>query len=117
MNALNVLGCECAGDVCVDVDNGGGGDCDSSKRLPSRIHLLRRRMCLPVRTSTARTVTVPGCGCQGNACVGQNTPCTDTFELTKSDEDCSITATLSKAECCSCARVTVDVRGKTISEN
>jgi hypothetical protein len=111
----NVLGCECAGDVCVDVDNGGGGDCDSSNDCPPGFTCYGGE-CVACENFDCTDCDRPGCGCQGNACVGQNTPCTDTFELTKSDEDCSITATLSKAECCSCARVTVDVRGKTISE-
>ena len=51
-----------------------------------------------------------GCACVNNTCQGSPETCNDTITITKDDENCELTGTLTKNSCCSCSALTLDVK-------
>ena len=113
----SVLGCGCANDKCIDSDVACGNtscttsdDCDFGCACDEGI-------CKSCNNySCAECGVINGCGCSGVDCKGVETNCTDTFTITKSDTDCTLSAVLDKGESCACSPITVDIQGKRISQ-
>lgn len=109
----NVLGCSCSGGRCVDSD----AACQNAPCVISDDCAFGCTcddgVCKSCDNFTcAECGGLSGCACQGTTCLGQDESCLDTFELTKSNENCKLTAILNKQEDCACDALTVDVLGK-----
>lgn len=109
----DVLGCTCTAEGCVDSDN----PCNDAPCVTSEDCefgcTCDEGLCKSCSNfSCAECGTIAGCNCTGVECLGEDSDCTDTFILSKSDSSCSLTATLTKQESCACDPITVAVLGK-----
>jgi len=109
----NILGCGCANDVCIDSDVAcGNSPCVTSSDCAFGC-ACDDGVCKSCDNySCAECGGITGCGCTGVLCEGADTTCADTFEITKDDTVCELTATLSKGEECACSPLTVDIKTK-----
>jgi hypothetical protein len=112
----SVLGCGCANDKCIDSDiSCGNTPCTTSDDCGFGC-TCDEGVCKSCENySCSECGALTGCGCTGGDCEGEETICTDIFELDKSDTACTLTATLAKTESCACSPITVDVQGKRIT--
>lgn len=107
----DVLGCGCVDNNCEDIGGGCSGDCVTSTDCGEGCGCDDGECvaCADFSCEGDDCEDIPGCKCVGNNCEGDGGEgCSDSFKLEKDDENCTITATLSKEEDCACPKLTID---------
>ena len=114
-----VLGCECFGNVCRDSDTRcNNADCSIGDDCADGCGCVEGKCvaCDNFSCSNADCANVDGCKCNGGDCGADDSTCTDTLVIEPDDDNCQLTGTLTKQNCCQCPQITINSKGKQVSE-
>jgi len=113
------LGCECSySDVCEPAKGCPPTPCSTHNDCP-RGCTCYQGICVSCDNFSCDNTDCenqPGCVCVGNECEGAEEECLDVVTLEKDDEECTLTGTLIKQECCQCPALTIAAKGQIASE-
>jgi len=112
------LGCECFNNKCVP--DRCVGDCDTSFDCAVGCTCVNGQCvscgnftCSPISNCTSHE----GCVCVNGNCEGGDKTCSDSLNIIKDDDNCSITGELVMENCCSCSPLTLDIKGQRAGED
>lgn len=100
----STLGCKCTNDKCVAVPKC-NGVCTSSADCGPGCTCYEGNCVSCSSFACNECFNSEDCNCVGGKCEGLDKTCSQTFALTK--EECTLKASLSKAQCCNCAELEV----------